>query len=245
LAKTVTRVPRWRRLIRRWCARYLPAEVIGTISAVTSAYVAYLATGDRALAAIFGTIGENVGFYSVMAVVEWRRQGTAGPMGLQARAQRTIRVLSAEFGPAELIDSLVVRPGAMYLGPFVTGGITSGSLLGKIMADAVFYAVAIASFELVHRRATGGRGPVGAGAPAVKAMNGGRLALAGSGDGSRRGGRGVPPHERGNARGRSALRHEVQRVPARAGAPEKPGVRVRDRVGKRAGRPARNRGRRR
>jgi hypothetical protein len=245
LAKIVMRVPRWRRLIRRWCARYLPAEVIGTISAVASAYFAYIYTDDRALAAVFGTIGENVGFYSVMAVVEWRRQGAAGPMGLQARAQRTIRVLSAEFGPAEVIDSLVVRPAAMYVAPFVTGGITSGSLLGKIMADAVFYAVAIASFEVVERRRVNARGPAGAGAPAVKAMNGGRLALAGSGDGSRRGGRGVPPHERGNARGRPALRHEVQRVPARAGASEGSGVRVRDRVGQRTGRPSRNRGRRR
>jgi hypothetical protein len=245
LAKTVTRAPRWRRLIGRWCARYLPAEVIGTISAVASAYFAYLATDDRAAAAIIGTLGENVGFYSVMAVTEWRRQGAFGPMGLQARALRTVKVLSAEFGPAEVIDSLLVRPAAMYVGPFVTGGITSGSLIGKIMADAVFYAVAIASFEIVQRRGVGGHGLAGAGAPAVKAMNGGRLAFAGTGDGPRRGGRGVPPHDRGNARGRAALRHEVQRVPARAGAVEGPRVRVRDRVGQRAERPVNNRGRRR
>jgi hypothetical protein len=249
LARTLARAPRRRRPIRRkigqWCARYLPAEVVGTISAVASAYFAYVATGDRATAAIVGTIGENVGFYGVMAVIEWRRQGRLGPMGRQARALRTIRVLSAEFGPAEVIDSLLVRPGAMYLGPFVTGGITTGSLLGKIMADAVFYAVAIASFEIVQRRGGGGRGPAGAGMPAKKAMNGGRLAFAGSGDGPRRGGRGVPPHDRGVARGRTALRHEVQRVPARAKAVEGAGVRVRDRVGKRTGRPARSRGRRR
>ncbi|GAA0950970.1 hypothetical protein [Virgisporangium aurantiacum] len=245
MARTLARAPRWRRLIGRWCARYLPAEVVGTISAVASAYFAYLATGDRATAAIAGTIGENVGFYGVMAVIEWRRQGEMGPMGRQAKALRTIRVLSAEFGPAELIDSLLVRPGAMYVGPFVTGGITSGSLLGKIMADAVFYAVAIASFEIVQRRGGGGRGLAGAGAPAKKAMNGGRLAFAGSGDGPRRGGRGVPPHDRGVARGRTALRHEVQRVPARAKAVEGAGVRVRDRVGQRAGRPVGNRGRRR
>jgi hypothetical protein len=230
-------------LVARWCARYLPAEVAGTICAVTSAYVAYLITGDRAVAAISGTLGENVGFYGAMAVAEFRRQARVTIGGRQVRAWRTVRVLFAEFGPAEVLDSLLVRPVAMYVGPFLTGGMASGSLVGKLMADAVFYAVAIASFENFHRRLGGGR--AGAVAPAARASNGGRLGYAGTGDGPRLGGRGVLPHDRGLARGRAALRHEVQRIPAGAQAVDGSRVRIRDRVGSRTGRPARNRSRRR
>jgi hypothetical protein len=145
------RGPRWLRKAGEWCARYLPAEIVGTVCAVIGAYVAFRIMEDRAVAAISGTLAENVGFYGVMTVTEWRRQA-AGRPGLHRRAGRTAAVLFAEFGPAEALDSLLVRPVCMYLGPFVTGGIASGSLLGKLIADAVFYAVAIVSYEFVQRR---------------------------------------------------------------------------------------------
>jgi O-antigen/teichoic acid export membrane protein len=125
--------------------RYLPAEVVGTVCAVAGAYVAFLVLADRAVAAIVGTMAENVGFYGVMAVVEWRRR--------RARSvRRTALALFAEFGPAEALDSLLVRPACMYLGPLLTGGIASGSLLGKLAADGVFYAVAIVGYEIMQRR---------------------------------------------------------------------------------------------
>jgi hypothetical protein len=69
---------------------------------------------------------------------------------------RTALALFAEFGPAEALDSLLVRPVCMYTGPFLTGGVASGSLLGKIAADAVFYTVAIVSYEVAQRRTRSG-----------------------------------------------------------------------------------------
>jgi hypothetical protein len=156
LANVGARGPRWVRKAGQWCARYLPAEIVGTVCAVMGAYVAFRISGDRAIAAIAGTMAENVGFYGVMAATEWRRPGT-GQAGPCRRAGRTAAVLFAEFGPAEALDSLLVRPLCMYLGPFLTGGIAGGSLLGKLMADAVFYAVAIASYEVVQRRLAGSR----------------------------------------------------------------------------------------
>jgi hypothetical protein len=125
------------------------------------AYVAFCVMGDRAIAAITGTMAENVGFYGVMAVTEWRRQG-AGRPGRHRRAARTAAALFAEFGPAEALDSLLVRPVCMYLGPFVAGGIAGGSLLGKLAADAVFYGVAIVSSGVVQRHIAAARRTPGA-----------------------------------------------------------------------------------
>jgi hypothetical protein len=113
--------------------------------------------GDRAVAAITGTLAENVGFYGVMAVMEWRQQA-AGRPGVHRRTARTAAALFVEFGPAEALDSLLVRPLCMYVGPFLTGGIASGSLLGKLGADAAFYAVAAASYVAVQRRVAAGGG---------------------------------------------------------------------------------------
>jgi hypothetical protein len=231
---------RWLRKVREWSARYLPAEVVGTVFAVAGAWLAYEITGDRAIAAITGTMAENIGFYGVMAVDGWRSQTDAGQ---RRRVLRTVLALFAEFGPAEALDSLLVRPLCMYIGPFLTGGIAGGSLLGKLAADAVFYAVAIVSYEIVQRRRRGrvaaamAGAPVGSGTegPGGWESNGGRLAPAGmhptAGDRSRRGGRGVPGHDHVPARGRVALRHEMQRLPAGPDPAEGPRVPVRDRVG--------------
>jgi len=211
------------RKVREWSARYLPAEIVGTISAVTCAFIVFNSTGERGAAAIAGTLAENVGFYGVMIGTEWWRQRRAGRIGLLSTGWHTMRVMVAEFGPAEALDSLLLRPLSMYSGPFVTGEIASGSLLGKLLADAIFYVLAITSYEFARHRARSRGGPVGA--------TGGYAGAAhGSGHGS-----GSPS---GNGRGvtwsRPALRHEVQPVPAGADTVELSRMPVRGRVHYRA-----------
>ena len=69
-------------------------------------------------------------------------------------AARTIARLLAEFGPAELLDSLLIRPLAMGLATRWLGR-TIGVLAGKIAADVTFYLPVIASYEF--QRWMGGR----------------------------------------------------------------------------------------
>jgi hypothetical protein len=242
--RPVSTAPRWLRKLREWCARYLPAEFVGTISAVTSAFVAYEWTGDRGIAAITGTLAENIGFYGVMAACEWRRQHVSRGSVLRT-SLRTLRVISTEFGPAEVLDSALLRPLAMYSGPFLTGEIATGSLLGKLAADAVFYALAIGSYEIVQRRARSRPRLEVETVPVVvdtvplpaSAVNGelrGSTAPyarnARASYGPRRGGRRLPGDGRGPARGRGALRHEVQRYDPDPATVELSRVSVRDRL---------------
>lgn len=58
-----------------------------------------------------------------------------------------IRSIAVEFGPAEAIDSIVIRPIALYLGPFVLGNVAVGWVVGSIAADIAFYVMAIFSYE--------------------------------------------------------------------------------------------------
>ncbi|MEU7871416.1 hypothetical protein [Dactylosporangium sp. NPDC049140] len=106
---------------------------------------------DRVLAALAGTAGEIVGFYGLIATVEWRRERARG-YNLRRTTTSTARLLLAEFGLIEVLDSTTLRPLFMYLGPDITGGIGTGTLLGKLMADVAFYGVAIVSYELIRRR---------------------------------------------------------------------------------------------
>jgi hypothetical protein len=142
-----------------WVRRYLPLEVLGTITALIAASVAWDLTGSLLVAAVAGTIGENVGYYAVVVA----RAGTGHARSrrvrrLPGRWQRawatawlTARSVAAEFGPAELVDSLLVRPLLLWAAAVVWGGHPLAWLAGKLAADAVFYAIAIVSFETGRR----------------------------------------------------------------------------------------------
>jgi hypothetical protein len=70
----------------------------------------------------------------------------------------TARAVATEFGPAELVDTLAVRPALLYAATAAFGGTPAAWLVGKLAADAVFYAVAIGSFELGRRAILPDRG---------------------------------------------------------------------------------------
>ena len=58
-----------------------------------------------------------------------------------------LRSVAIEFGPAELIDSLAVRPVAFYVGPSLFDNTIVGWIFGKLVSDLAFYLFAIVSYE--------------------------------------------------------------------------------------------------
>ena len=78
-----------------------------------------------------------------------------------AVAWRTARSVAAEFGPAEVVDTVVVRPVLLGGASVLWGATPLAWLVGKLAADVVFYTVAIVSFELGRRiiLPDGGRSP--------------------------------------------------------------------------------------
>jgi hypothetical protein len=142
-----------RRKLREWVGRYLPAEILGTVTALAAAWTVHAASDSLISAAVAGTIGESLGYYGCIAVREvryydarHRHHGT-----LQRRwltGTRTVRDLLIEFGPAELVDSLLARPLFMYLMPVLLQNFTAGIVAGKLAADVIFYGLAIGAYEL-------------------------------------------------------------------------------------------------
>lgn len=132
-----------------WMRRYAPLEVAGTGVALVAALAVWSLGGRLAAAGAAAALGEIVGFYTAAAVLEARRRratptrGSRGTLGV-------VRALCVEFGPAEVVDSALVRPAAMALAPVLLGHLVLGVLAGKAAADVVFYVVAATS-----RRAAG------------------------------------------------------------------------------------------
>jgi hypothetical protein len=100
--------------IKEWSWRYVPAEICATICVILGAGLAYFFTGNRIVAAYAGVVGENIGFYGVVVWRDLRRNKAlhkkAGKEFGMRGFSKTMQHLVFEFGPAEALDSLLVRP---------------------------------------------------------------------------------------------------------------------------------------
>jgi hypothetical protein len=139
--------------LREWSKRYLPAEVVGSFTALTAAWAVYAISGSLVAAAIAGSIGESLGYYGCVAFRDLRRSNAQHrhhglPQRRWLAGTRTARDMLIEFGPAELVDTFLARPFFMYLMPTLLHNLPAGLLAGKLAADVVFYSLAIASYEL-------------------------------------------------------------------------------------------------
>ncbi len=141
-----------RQKLIEWVRRYLPCEIAGTIGELGGAVVAYLLTGSLAAAALTATVGASAGYYAAAytSAVRWwyREHGDRGVMTRIAVANLfAVRSVAIEFGPAELIDSIAIRPVAYYAGPIMFDNLVAGWIFGKLVSDIGFYAFAIFSYE--------------------------------------------------------------------------------------------------
>lgn len=133
-----------------WLARYLPLEIAATACALAGGLGVAGLGFNAAIVAYAATWAENIGFYGTALVRELRRKLAGEPLSVTATAPHllaTARSLVSEFGPAELLDSFVLRPGCMYLMPVVTGDLASGLVAGKVLADVAFFGIAIVAYE--------------------------------------------------------------------------------------------------
>ena len=133
-------------------APYLPCEIAGTVGELGGATVAYLLTGSTAAAAVTATVGASVGYYAAayLTAMRWAyraRRDRMRVLRLVGANLVALRSVAIEFGPAELIDSLLVRPAAFYIGPQIFGDVVVGWIFGKLVSDVAFYVVAIFSYE--------------------------------------------------------------------------------------------------
>lgn len=135
-----------------WIRRYLPAEAAGSATLLLAGLLTSATTDSPAAIAVAATLGEIVGFYLVLGAMVYREQ-RAQPLhrGASRVAGRTLVLLAAEFGAAELLDTLLVRPGAMTVGVWLLGSPVWGLIAGKVVADVLFYAVAAGSFTVTDR----------------------------------------------------------------------------------------------
>ena len=137
---------------KEWLWRYLPCEIAGTTAEFGAAALVYVGTGSLAMAAVAATIGASAGYYAAafVSALRWSYRDQAYRRGVERVVVShllALRSVAVEFGPAELIDSILVRPLAFYIGPTLFGNVLAGWVFGKLVSDVAFYACAVFSYE--------------------------------------------------------------------------------------------------
>jgi hypothetical protein len=141
---------------REWLRRYIPAEILGTTTALIGAWSMYGHTHSYVAAAAAGWVGEGIGFYGYFVTTElvqnhrkYSQYGFVKRISLAVAAASTN--LLVEFLPAELLDNFIIRPYLMYIVPQHIHPYPLGFLVGKFSADVIFYAFAILGYEARKR----------------------------------------------------------------------------------------------
>lgn len=144
--------PGERHRAREWIMRYLPYEIVSAAAELGGVAVAYAITHSLVVGALAGTLGAAIGYYATAffaAVRQAYRQLSwpVGSMRVIVANALALRSVAVEFGLAEFVDSLAVRPVAYYLLPTMLGNAVAGWLAAKLISDAAFYLLTIFSYE--------------------------------------------------------------------------------------------------
>lgn len=137
--------------LKEWGLRYLPGEIIGTLTALIGASICHYFYPNRIVVAFAGSIGESIGFFGTVLVQELLRtykvnKATNSPY-LFAQFRKIILNIMLEFGLAGVLDDLILRPFFMVLFPILLDNFMLGIVVGKLVGDITFYMLVIVSYE--------------------------------------------------------------------------------------------------
>jgi hypothetical protein len=146
--------------------RYAPAELVALIGALAGNFLLEVATRNHEAATCGAAIGGNVGYYGMLVARDVRCANRAAGSQLPCHrlrvAVRSLRALAVQLGPAEALDTAIVRPACTTIATAALGPAV-GVLVAKLVADLAFYVPVLTSYELRRRR----RGRPGSGSVAA------------------------------------------------------------------------------
>lgn len=130
-----------------WRRRYGVPELVGLVAAVGAGLAALRLTGQLLAGAVAATVAETVCFYTLLALRDLREERRAAPAAAPTPGLlQLFRQLHLEFGAADAVDTLLLRPAAYALGVWLLGPLP-GLLAGAALADLVFWGPLLGTFH--------------------------------------------------------------------------------------------------
>lgn len=138
--------------IGEWISRYGWAEVISTLLTFLLGWGVSVFTQSEIAIAYAGTAGAAIGFYGFIFIRDiyrgYKLHLPSTPKAKLLIVGRCLRNMGFEFGLAEVLDFFLVRPFFLFYGPRLLNDYFWGVLVGKSIADLLFFAISILMFEI-------------------------------------------------------------------------------------------------
>ena len=129
--------------------RYLPSQIISTITSILGAIIVYQLTNSKIAGALGGTWGDNLGYYLTHLYLEYKNHKKERKNKyILKNFLYDIKHMFIEFGIAEVLDTFFIRPFILYIFPIIIGNYALGVTIGSFVADITFYIPVIISYEL-------------------------------------------------------------------------------------------------
>ncbi len=131
--------------IQEWVSRYGPPEIAGILTVLVVAHLTVSLTGNNLLAAFVAPLCEVIVFYSIIVIRDVRSHGETLSVWKYFYLLRNIII---EFGPAEYIDTFIIRPICLAFSPTIISPYLLAIFIGDMVANITFYIPVIISYEL-------------------------------------------------------------------------------------------------
>ncbi|MBF4469903.1 hypothetical protein [Flavobacterium sp. HJJ] len=139
---------------KEWFDRYKYSELAATSTALTASLFSKIF--NAVTTAYLITFAEYSAFYSVMIYRLYKTKITENKAKNKKITFMEILILIwnlfLEFGYPAILDFFFIRPFCMYWMPTITGNYFTGTILGKITADCIFYSLTIINYEFIKRK---------------------------------------------------------------------------------------------
>ena len=136
----------WKNKIKEWLERYSLPLILATLAAIIFASVSKFLTGNNIISGIFATLIDAIVFYGYIAIMDLRRDNSERPK--LKKFLKQIRNMIVEFGPAEYLDSFLIKPLYLSSFPYFIDNYQIAILLGSIAAEFTYFLPVIILYEL-------------------------------------------------------------------------------------------------
>ena len=138
--------------LAEWFKRYFPAEILSTAITLLAAWIVHEQGSSDVVVALVSTWTGNITYFGYILAADIVSTMSAykltGKKYTFSDTTINLRNLVIEFGVAEALDSLLIRPLIMYYIPRLINDFSVGIILAKLSADVIFYIPAIIGYEL-------------------------------------------------------------------------------------------------
>ncbi|MBI2129852.1 hypothetical protein HYU07_06470 [Candidatus Woesearchaeota archaeon] len=132
--------------LKEWFKRYALAELTGILFALIFSNLSMFFFKNTIIAGFIGTWMDNLGFYGIIVHRDLNKRKRNKKLNFLDYLKQ-LRNMIVEFGPAEYLDSFIIRPLYYSFLPYVIADYSLAIFIGAILAGITYYIPAIISYE--------------------------------------------------------------------------------------------------